>query len=193
MSTVAVLVDYKIKIIYLAAPCRGCGMWTLAATCGLSDMTWDLVPWPGTICVCAQSCLTLLWPHGPYPPDSSVHGIILARILERVAISYSKDYLVVWKFVFLYSVLANVRYSVLTCKQINWNLSDIDKLILAPSPSDAGQATTVRSFRGNLCCVSILNWPFSCLGLFIFFCFQLYQQKKHYVSVCVCVCVCVCV
>ena len=39
----------------------------------------------------------------------------------------------VWKFVFLYSVLANVRYSMLTCKQINRNLGDIDKLTFAPS------------------------------------------------------------
>ena len=35
-----------------------------------------------------ESCPTLLWPHGLYRlPGSSVHGILQARILERVAIS----------------------------------------------------------------------------------------------------------
>ena len=37
-----------------------------------------------SVCVCAQSCLTL-WGHMDYSlPGSSVHGIFLARILERV-------------------------------------------------------------------------------------------------------------
>ena len=39
--------------------------------------------------VCVQSCSTL-WPHGLYPPDSSVHGILQARILEQVTISSSR-------------------------------------------------------------------------------------------------------
>ena len=44
------------------------------------------------ICCCCpfsviQSCPTLLWPHGP---DSSVHGISQARILEWVAISFPR-------------------------------------------------------------------------------------------------------
>ena len=39
----------------------------------------------------AKSCLTLLWPRGLYsPPGSSVHGISQARILEWVAISFSR-------------------------------------------------------------------------------------------------------
>ena len=47
------------------------------------------------VCVCArvrmctQSCPTLCDPHGL--PDSSVHGISQARILEWTAISYSMD------------------------------------------------------------------------------------------------------
>ena len=42
-------------------------------------------------CVCAQLCLTLLWPLWTgTPPGSSVHGIFQARILEWVAISYSR-------------------------------------------------------------------------------------------------------
>ena len=41
--------------------------------------------------VCAQSCLTLCDPLDCSPPDSSVHGISQARILEWVAISFSRD------------------------------------------------------------------------------------------------------
>ena len=39
------------------------------------------------VCVCVCS----LWPRGPKPARSSLHGIFQARILEQVAISYSKD------------------------------------------------------------------------------------------------------
>ena len=39
-----------------------------------------------------QSCPTLLQPHGRYSPaGSSVHGISQARILQWVAISFSRD------------------------------------------------------------------------------------------------------
>ena len=37
------------------------------------------------VCVCAQSCLTLCAPVDCSPPDSSVHGILQAGILEWVA------------------------------------------------------------------------------------------------------------
>ena len=39
---------------------------------------------------CAQSCLTLCDPMNCSPPGSSIHGIFQARILEWVAISYSR-------------------------------------------------------------------------------------------------------
>ena len=38
----------------------------------------------------AQSCLTLCDPVDCSPPDSSIHGILKARILEWVAISFSR-------------------------------------------------------------------------------------------------------
>ena len=38
-----------------------------------------------------QSCLTLCNPVDCSPPGSSVHGISLARILEWIAISFSRD------------------------------------------------------------------------------------------------------
>ena len=45
------------------------------------------------LCMCVyslQSCLTLCDPKDCRPPGSSVHGILQARILEWVAISYSR-------------------------------------------------------------------------------------------------------
>ena len=48
------------------------------------------------VCVCvvcvlvAQSCLTLCDPMGCSSPGSSVHGILQARILEWVAIPFSR-------------------------------------------------------------------------------------------------------
>ena len=38
-----------------------------------------------------QSCLTLFDPMDYSPPDSSVHGILQARILEWVAVFSSRD------------------------------------------------------------------------------------------------------
>ena len=38
----------------------------------------------------AQSCLTLCDPIDCSPPGSSVHGILQARILERIAIPFSR-------------------------------------------------------------------------------------------------------
>ena len=43
------------------------------------------------VCVHAQLCPTLCNPMDRSPPGSSVHGIFQARILEWVAISFSKE------------------------------------------------------------------------------------------------------
>ena len=49
----------------------------------------------GDICIkpseVAQSCLTLCDPVDCSPPGSSIHGIFQARVLEWVAISFSRD------------------------------------------------------------------------------------------------------
>ena len=45
---------------------------------------------PFSLCVRAQSCLTLCNPTDCSPPGSSVHGILQARILEWVAMPSSK-------------------------------------------------------------------------------------------------------
>ena len=42
------------------------------------------------MCSVTQSCLTLCNPLDCSPPDSSVHAIPKARILEWVAVSYSR-------------------------------------------------------------------------------------------------------
>ena len=42
------------------------------------------------VCVCAQSCLTLCDSKDWSPPGSSVHGIFQAKILEWVAIPFSR-------------------------------------------------------------------------------------------------------
>ena len=42
-------------------------------------------------CLAAQSCLTLWNPMDCRPPGSSLHGILQARILEWVAISFSRE------------------------------------------------------------------------------------------------------
>ena len=52
--------------------------------------------WPGCACtlkkkvLVAQSCLTLCDPMDCRPPGSSVHGILQARILEWVAVPFSR-------------------------------------------------------------------------------------------------------
>ena len=43
------------------------------------------------LCLVVQSCLTLCDPLDCSPPGSSVHGILQARILEWVAISFSRE------------------------------------------------------------------------------------------------------
>ena len=42
------------------------------------------------VCVCSQSCPTLCDPLNPSLPVSFVHGILQARILERVAMPFSR-------------------------------------------------------------------------------------------------------
>ena len=58
--------------------CIAGGLFTVWAT----EVKWSEV---------VQSCLTLCDPVDCSPPGSSVHGILQARILEWVAISFSRD------------------------------------------------------------------------------------------------------
>ena len=43
-----------------------------------------------SLCLVAQSCLTLCNPMDCSPPGSSLHGILQARTLEWVVISFSR-------------------------------------------------------------------------------------------------------
>ena len=55
---------------------------------------WDLYRWShlgSPMCVFAQLCPTICNPMACSPPGTSVHGIPQARILEWVAISYSRE------------------------------------------------------------------------------------------------------
>ena len=42
------------------------------------------------VCVVAQSCLTLYNPMDCHAPGSSIHGVLQARILECIAIPFSR-------------------------------------------------------------------------------------------------------
>ena len=56
-----------------------------------SSKTVFLISFNTCACLVTQSCLTLCDPMDCILPSSSVHGIFQARILEWVAISYSRD------------------------------------------------------------------------------------------------------
>ena len=71
----------------------GQGSSSLLLQCLAFDImsSWHLcLPFP-KVCVCAQSCPTLCDPMDCSPPGSSVQRISQARILEWVAISFSRD------------------------------------------------------------------------------------------------------
>ena len=53
----------------------------------LGELVLGFIPYISEV---AQSCLTLCDPVDCSPPDSSIHGIFQARILEWVAISFSR-------------------------------------------------------------------------------------------------------
>ena len=58
-------------------------------TCPLQNFWWGVLI--QSVCVCvAQSCLTLRDSVDCSPPGSSVHGILQARILEWVAMPFSR-------------------------------------------------------------------------------------------------------
>ena len=57
----------------------------LFVACKLLAVAWDLVP---VLCLVAKSCLTLC---NCSPPGSFVHGILQARILERVATLFRRS------------------------------------------------------------------------------------------------------
>ena len=96
---------YAVALLSLISKSPSLEFWTLVPL----HLTWQLsayyINWGNqavyitlsiylvkTTCIymCAQSCLTLCDPMNCNPPGSSVHGIFLARILEWVAIPFSR-------------------------------------------------------------------------------------------------------
>ena len=59
-----------------------------------------------------QSCLTLCDPIDGSPPGSSVHGIFQARVLERVAISFSQVSLTIYQSQNCFPVMNRWRWEV---------------------------------------------------------------------------------
>ena len=62
-----------------------CVLFTAKVLCMISTHEWYLC-----LCVLSQSCPTFFKPMDCSPPDSSVHGIFQARLLEQVTISFSR-------------------------------------------------------------------------------------------------------
>ena len=56
----------------------------------LVPLWWLMLSWALCVCEVAQSCLTLCNPVDCSLPGSSLHGILQARILEWVSISFSR-------------------------------------------------------------------------------------------------------
>ena len=69
-------------------PVLGHGLTGQAQDCALS---WNITRLPSECTLCCSVMSDSLWPHGLYsPPGSPAHGIFQARILEQIAISYSR-------------------------------------------------------------------------------------------------------
>ena len=80
----------RIKLRPLVLEAQSLSHWTIRQIPSFSDF---FSSWWHYACMCAkslQSCLTLWDPMDCSPPDSSVHGVLQARILEWVAIPSSR-------------------------------------------------------------------------------------------------------
>ena len=92
MQKLVNLIRFHLFVYYLfiwlcwvfAAACRifSCGMQTLICS------MWDLL----CVCLVTQSCLTLCDPMNCSLPGSAIRGILQARILEWVAMPFSRGY-----------------------------------------------------------------------------------------------------
>ena len=96
LSTVSVLLRRKVSTHRLSSflsletsltwlmpsLCLGCCFFSLS-------LIWILLL-PVHSCMCAQSCVTLCDHMGCSPPGSFVRGVLQARILQRIIISYSR-------------------------------------------------------------------------------------------------------
>ena len=91
---------WKVKVKSLSRAWPSATPWTAAFQAPLSvgfsrQEYWSGVPLPSPIlmfrmCLVTQSCLTLCDPIDCNPPGFPVHGVLHARIVERVAIPFSR-------------------------------------------------------------------------------------------------------
>ena len=91
---------WKVKVKSLSRAWPSATPWTAAFQAPLSvgfsrQEYWSGVPLPSPIlmfrmCLVTQSCLTLCDPIECNPPGFPVHGVLHARIVERVAIPFSR-------------------------------------------------------------------------------------------------------
>ena len=110
----------------------------------------------------AQSCLTLCDPMDCSPPSSSVHGILQARILEWVSISFSRVSSWPWDW----------NLGLLLCRQTLYHLSDRGILgsIENRSKTELEVGLTRRSFWK--CCLR-MGWALkNGMGNTVYSCFE---------------------
>ena len=86
LEWVAVCLSRWMKVDGKSAPSISC-LHHLQTPYLLGHAYWGRV----VVVLVAQSCLTLCNPMDSSPPGSSVNGILQARMLEWVAISFSRD------------------------------------------------------------------------------------------------------
>ena len=83
--------DNRRVFLWLEACPGSPGLWFESCCCQPQGTEGCVELW--CLCVCAkllQSCLTLFDPMDQSPPDSFVHKILQARILEWITISFSR-------------------------------------------------------------------------------------------------------
>ena len=98
---------YLVKAVVSPVVVYGCESWTIRKAAAAAAAAKPL-----------QSCLTLCDPRDDSPPGSPVPGILQARTLEWVAISFSKEGWVPKNWCFWSMVLGKTLESPLDCKEI---------------------------------------------------------------------------
>ena len=107
-----------------------------------------------------QSCLTLPNPMDCSLPGSSVHGIFQARVLEWVAIAFSKIYWVTLYQVFYFTDLLNIYFPVLP-HFVLWSFGLIIWSLITCNIYFLGQHGSKRLLLQIICVVFLLCFAFA--------------------------------
>ena len=124
------------------------------------------IKWVLSVLLATQSCPTLWDPMDYSPPGSSVHGILQARILEWVAIPFSRG-----------SSRLGLNWGLLHCRQILYHLSH------RGSPSNFLLAIYFTRTGTSFSFADILHHFFFSLS-FIFFSTCSIEYNPHMVFLC---------